>query len=122
VARYAALAIGGFQLLANLAALVRGVLRLPAELTAEGATERIADLLRGSWVYGTLANLGVSVVLLCIASALARHDAVARRVATVIGGYYLVLGVVAYSYAPVKHPGFLVFSVLGIVLLVALRL
>ncbi len=59
VSRYAALAIGCFQVVVNGALLLRGVARLPQELATEGGTTRIADLLRTAWVYGTLGNLCV---------------------------------------------------------------
>ena len=93
VARYAALAVGGFQVLANGVLLARGLSRLPAELLKESATPRLANLLRTSWVYGMLANLCLSGLLLLIASALGKSDPLARRVALAIAAYYVVVGV-----------------------------
>jgi len=116
VARYAALAVGGFQVLANGALLVRGLSRLPAELLKESATPRLANLLRTSWVYGILANLCVSGLLLLTASALGRSDPLAQRVALAIAVYYLVVGVATFSFAPGRQHGLLVFSLLGLVL------
>ncbi len=120
--RSVALGIGSFQLLANGALLFRGFTRLPAELAKEGATPRIADLLRTAWVYGMLGNLCVSIVLVLIASSLRAGEPVARLVASTIGVYYVVLGVAAYAFGPGRHPGMLVFSVLGAALLVTLWL
>ena len=74
VSRYLALGIGSFQVLANGASLLRGLTRLPAELAKEGASARVADLLRTTWVYATLGNLCVSVILLYVASALRREN------------------------------------------------
>jgi hypothetical protein len=116
VARYAALAVGGFQVLANGALLVRGLSRIPAELLKESATPRLANLLRTSWVYGVLANLCVSGLLLLIASALGRSDPLAQRVALAIAAYYLVVGAATFSFAPGRQHGLLVFSLLGVVL------
>jgi len=116
LARYAALAVGGFQVLANGALLARGLTRLPAELVKESATPRLANLLRTSWVYGMLANLCLSGLLLLIASALGRSDPLAQRVALAIAAYYLVVGVATFSFAPGRQHGLLVFSLLGLVL------
>ena len=116
LARYAALAVGGFQVLANGALLARGLSRIPAEIVKESATPRIANLLRTSWTYGVLANLCVSGLLLLIAPALGRADPLAQRVALAIAAYYLAVGVAAFSFAPGRQYGLLVFSLLGIVL------
>ena len=116
VARYAALAVGGFQVLANGALLIRGLGRIPVELAKEAATARIENLLRVSWIYGVLANLCVSGLLLLIASALGRSDPLAQRVALAIAAYYLVVGVATFSFAPGRPHGLLVFSLLGLVL------
>jgi hypothetical protein len=122
VSGYAALGIGGFQLLANGASLFRGLGRLPSELVREGATTRIADLLQTAWVYGTLGNLCLSVLLLVMASPLRAGEPLARNLATVIGVYYIILGPAAYLFSPVRHVGILVFSALGLVLVAALWL
>jgi len=115
-ARYAALAVGGFQVLANGVLLARGLSRLPAELLKEGATPRLANLLRTSWVYGMLANLCLSGLLLLIASALGKSDPLARRAALAIAVYYVVVGVATFSFAPGRQHGLLVFSLLGLIL------
>jgi len=116
LARYAALAVGGFQVLANGVLLARGLSRLPAELLKESATPRLANLLRTSWVYGMLANLCLSGLLLLIASALGKSDPLARRVALAVAVYYVVVGMAMFSFAPGRQHGLLVFSLLGIVL------
>ena len=116
LARYAALAVGGFQVLANGVLLARGLSRLPAELLKESATPRLANLLRTSWVYGMLANLCLSGLLLLIASALGKSDPLARRVALAIAVYYVVVGVATFSFAPGRQHGLLVFSLLGLIL------
>jgi hypothetical protein len=116
LARYAALAVGGFQVLANGVLLARGLSRLPTELLKESATPRLANLLRTSWVYGMLANLCLSGLLLLIASALGKSDPLARRVALAIAVYYVMVGVATFSFAPGRQHGLLVFSLLGLVL------
>jgi hypothetical protein len=116
LARYAALAVGGFQVLANGALLGRGLGRVPAAILKESATPRIANLLRTSWIYGVLANLCVSGLLLLIASALGRAEPLAQRVALAIAAYYVVVGVATFSFAPGRQPGLLVFSLLGALL------
>jgi len=115
-ARYAALAVGGFQVLANGVLLARGLSRLPAELLKESATPRLANLLRTSWVYGMLANLCLSGLLLLIASALGKSDPLARRAALAIAVYYVVVGVATFSFAPGRQHGLLVLSLLGLIL------
>ena len=115
-ARYAALAVGGFQVLANGVLLARGLSRLPAELLKESATPRLANLLRTSWVYGMLANLCLSGLLLLIASALGKSDPLARRAALAIAVYYVMVGVATFSFAPGRQHGLLVFSLLGLIL------
>ena len=114
---YAALAIGIFQVLANAALLVRGFSRVPAVLATEGATPRIGHLLSTAWVYGMLGNVCISLVLVFLYAPLRSGDPLATRIAFVIGAYYVVLGVATYTFAPVRTPGMLVFSVLGLVLL-----
>ena len=116
LARYGALAVGGFQVLANGMLLARGLSRLPAELLKESATPRLANLLRTSWVYGMLANLCLSGLLLLIASALGKSDPLARRVALAIAVYYVVVGMATFSFAPGRQHGLLVFSLLGLIL------
>ena len=116
LARYGALAVGGFQVLANGVLLARGLSRLPAELLKESATPRLANLLRTSWVYGMLANLCLSGLLLLIASALGKSDPLARRVALAIAVYYVVVGLATFTFAPGRQHGLLVFSLLGLVL------
>jgi len=116
LARYGALAVGGFQVLANGVLLARGLSRLPAELLKESATPRLANLLRTSWVYGMLANLCLSGLLLLIASALGKSDPLARRAALAIAVYYVVVGVATFSFAPGRQHGLLVFSLLGLIL------
>jgi hypothetical protein len=116
LARYAALAVGGFQVLANGALLARGLSRIPVELVKESATPRIANLLRTSWIYGVLANLCLSGLLLLIAAALGTSDPIAQRVALAIAAYYVVVGVATFSFAPGRQHGLLVFSLLGAVL------
>jgi hypothetical protein len=113
LARYAALVVGGFQVVANSALLVRGLSRVPAELLKESASPRIANLLRTSWIYGVLANLCVSGLLVLIASALGRAEPLAQRVALAIAAYYLAVGVATFSFAPGRQFGLLVFSLLG---------
>jgi hypothetical protein len=116
LARYAALAVGGFQVLANGALLWRGLGRIPAAILKESATPRLANLLRTSWIYGVLANLCVSGLLLLIASALGRAEPLAQRVALAIAAYYLMVGAATFSFAPGRQQGLLVFSLLGALL------
>jgi hypothetical protein len=116
LARDAAIGVGVFQVLANGALLVRGLKRIPAELVKEGASPRLANLLGTSWIYGVLANLCISSVLLLTAPALGRGDPLAQLLALVIATYYLVLGIAAFSFAPGRQRGLLVFSLLGAVL------
>jgi hypothetical protein len=122
LSRYAAFGIGGLQLLANGASCLRGISRLPDELAKEGATVHMADLLRTAWVYGTLGNLCISVVLLCIAGSLRTGEPLARQVATAIGAYYILVGVATYLFAASRHPALLLFAALGSSLLATLWL
>ena len=115
-----ALAVGGLQLLANLATLIRGPLRIRAELQAGALSERFADLLSVSWVYGGVANLCIAALLIILSSPLREGSALAWRVATAIGLYYVVVGMATYLFGVRKHPGLLVFVLLGLVLLVPL--
>ena len=117
-----ALAVGAFQVLANGWLLVRGLTRVPAAAATEGATTRISNLLHTAWVYGMLGNLCVSVVLLFLVSPLRVGDPLARQLATVIGVYYATLGVSVFTFAPVRSPGLLIFSAMGLVLLGSLWL
>ena len=101
--------------------LARGLSRLPAEILEGERDPRIANLLRTSWVYGVLANLCVSGLLLLIAPALGGRTAgPARRPChrhLLPGG-----GVATFSFAPGRQHGLLVFSLLGAVLAAAVLL
>ena len=119
VARYVVLAVGGFQVLANAALLVHGLVRLPKEIEAERATPRMEDLLRHSWIVGVLANLCVSVLLVLLASGVRDGDTTATDTVSVIAAYYALLGVVAFAFGRRRHAGMLVFTVLGVLLAVA---
>src|SRR3954465_10025947 len=110
--RYAALGLAGFQIFANSVLLFRGFTRLPAELAREGATRRIADLLRTAWVYGALGNLCLSILLLLIAPGIGRGESLARQAATAIGLYYVSLGAAEFAFSPNRHIGFFVFVVI----------
>lgn len=122
LSRIAALGIAGFQVLANGALLLRGFARLPKELAKEGATTRLGDLLRTAWVYGMLANLCLSIVLLMIAAGLRAREPLARRIACLIAAHYVLVGLGTYGFAQGRHPGLLVLSGLGLVLLATLWL
>lgn len=115
-----ALAVGGLQLLANLATLIRGPLRVRAELQAGALSERFADLLSVSWVYGGVANLCIAVLLIILSGPLREGNALAWRVATVVGLYYVIVGMATYLFGVRRHPGLLVFVLLGLALLVPL--
>jgi hypothetical protein len=120
--RYVALAVGGFQLLANAVLLARGLGRVPAELAREGASTRISLLLRAAWPYGMLGNLCVSIVLLLVAGGLQRGEPLARQVATAIAVYYVIVGLVLYGFAPGRPSGLLAFCGFGAALIATLWL
>ena len=122
VLRYAALAIGGLQALANALLLVRGFTRLPEELAREQASARTSDLLRIAWTYGMLGNLCLSLVLVWTAYAGPPGDPGTRRIAGIVGVYYLAVGVATYAFGVQRHAGLLVYLVFGAVLLAALAL
>lgn len=120
VVRLAALGVGGLQMLANAALLVRGPLRVRAELAAGALSERFADLLTVAWVYGTIANLCVSALLLVIATPLRQGNGVAWRVALVAAIYYMIVGVATFLLGVRRHGGLLALSVFGAALFIAL--
>jgi hypothetical protein len=114
--------IGGLQILANGLLLLRGFTRLPRELATEGATTRLAVLLRAAWAYGMLGNLCLGVVLILIAPGLQAGEPLPRRIATTVGAFYALAGGVTYAFTPGRHAGLLGFSAMGMVLLVPLWL
>jgi hypothetical protein len=120
--RYAAIAIGALQALANALLLVRGLTQLPVELAREHATERTSDLLRISWTYGMLGNLCLSILLVWTAYARPPGDPTARTIAGIVGVYYLAVGVATYAFGVQRHAGLLAYVVFGLVLLGALAL
>ena len=85
--RAAALAVGGLQLLANIASLVRGPVRIRAELQLGSVSERFADLLSVAWVYGGVANLCIPALLFLVAGSLRDGNILAWRVAVLVGVY-----------------------------------
>jgi hypothetical protein len=118
--RYAALGVGGLQLLANAGALLRGPGRIRAELATGALSERFADLLSVAWVYGTVANLCIAALLLLMAGPLRERSAVGWRVTAAIGVYYVAVGATTYLLGIRRHPGLLVFVAFGLALLVPL--
>lgn len=118
--RWTAYAVGGFQLLANVAVLGRGLAKIPETIAKEGASDRMADLFRVGWIYGVLPNLCLSVALLLLASPAGAGDPLARRLIALLGGYYVVLGPASYAFALQRHRGLLVYAALGATLLGAL--
>lgn len=120
LARMAALGVGGFQVLANAAMLVRGPLRIRAELRAGAVTERFADLLSVAWVYGTVANICVAVVLLMIAAPLRDRDFLSWCIALLAGLYYVAVGSATFALGIRRHAGLLVFVLIGAALLIPL--
>jgi hypothetical protein len=116
----AALAVGALELLANLAILVRGPLRIRAELQAGSLSERFADLLSVAWVYGGVANLCVPALLLLMAKPLREGNLLAVRLTAVVGVYYVVVGLATYLLGLQRHAGLLVFVVFGLMLLIPL--
>jgi hypothetical protein len=112
---------GGLQLLLNLLTLARGLPRIREETAAGALSERFGDLLSVAWSYSGVANLCVSALLVVVCRPASQGDPVARRVAWVIGLYYVVLGPVLYFTGLRRHAGLFVFSLLGLVVLAALR-
>jgi hypothetical protein len=112
---------GGLQLLLNLLTLARGLPRIREETAAGALSERFGDLLSVAWSYSGVANLCVSALLVVVSRPASQGDPVARRVAWVIGLYYVVLGPVLYFTGLRRHAGLFVFSLLGLVVLAALR-
>jgi hypothetical protein len=112
---------GVVQLLLNVLTLVRGVPRIHEEAAAGALSERFADLLTVAWSYSGLANVCLSALLVLVSGPASRGDSVARGVAGGIGLYYVALGPALYFVALRRHAGLLVFSVLGLLVLGALR-
>jgi hypothetical protein len=120
--RYAALAVGSFQLLANVMILARGPWKIRAEHASGAVSERFADLLSLSWVYGGVANIFISILLILLAGPLKEGSLLAARVTACLGAYYVVVGLASYFLGLRRHRGLLVFVLLGLVLLVPLFL
>jgi hypothetical protein len=78
----------------------------------------VADLLSTAWVYGGIANLCIPALLLLLAGPLRAQNPLAWRVALLIGGYYLVVGLGTYALGIRRHAGLLVFLVFGLALLI----
>jgi hypothetical protein len=112
---------GGLQLVLNLLTLVRGLPRIREVTGAGEVSERFGDLLSVAWSYGGIANLCVSALLVLVSGPASQGDPVARRVAWAIGLYYLALGPLLYLTGLRRHAGLFVFSLLGLVVLAALR-
>jgi hypothetical protein len=121
LARWLMAGTGGLQLLLNLLTLARGLPRIRGETAAGALDERFGDLLGVAWSYSGLANLCVSALLVLVSGPASQGEPVARRVAWVIGFYYVVLGPALYLTGLRRHAGLFVFSLLGLLVLGALR-
>lgn len=82
--------------------------------------ERFADLLSVAWVYGGVANLCISALLLLLAGPLRAKSPLAWRAALVIGGYYVLVGLGTWAFGIRRHAGLLVFVAFGLALLIPL--
>jgi hypothetical protein len=102
----------------NLLTLARGPRRIREELAAGAVSERFADLLSTAWVYGGVANLCLTALLLMLAGPLRARSPLAWQAVTVIGGYYVVVGIATYALGIRRHAGLLVFLVFGLALLI----
>jgi hypothetical protein len=116
--RVSALAVGAVQLVMNLLTLARGPRRIREELAAGAVSERFADLLSTAWVYGGVANLCLTALLLMLAGPLRARSPLAWQAVIVIGGYYVVVGIATYALGIRRHAGLLVFLVFGLALLI----
>jgi hypothetical protein len=121
VARWLLAGTGALQLAMNGLTLVTGLPKIRQETAAGAVSERFGDLLSVAWSYSGLANLCVSALLVLVSGPAAQGDAIARRVAWAIGLYYLVLGPALYLTGLRRHGGLFLFSLLGLVVLAALR-
>ena len=121
LARWLLAGTGALQLLLNAMTLVRGLPKIRQEVAGGALNERFGDLLSVAWSYAGLANLCLSALLVLVSAPAAHGDPVARRVAWGIGLYYVALGPALYFTGLRRHPGLLVFSLLGLVVLGGLR-
>lgn len=121
LARWLMAGTGAVQLLANAMTLVSGLPKIRQEAAAGALSQRFADLLSVAWTYSGLANLCLSAMLVLVSGPAAQGDPGARRVAWGIGLYYVLLGPALYFVGLRRHPGLLFFSLLGLVVLAALR-
>ncbi len=121
VARWLLAGTGSLQLLLNLLTLARGLPRIREQTAAGEVSERFGDLLSVAWSYSGIANLCVSALLVLVSGPASEGDPVGRRVAWAIGLYYVVLGPALYFTGLRRHAGLFVFSLLGLLVLAALR-
>ena len=113
--------VGALLIVLNTFHLTVGFVRLQKALLAESIPQRFAEALKTAWLYVGTLGLVFGVLLLWTAGQAAAGDPVAWKVGTSIGVALVLTGVASFL-ATGKHPGLLVVSLFGLVLLIPLLL
>jgi len=121
IVRWTMLAVGWAMIALNALHLVAGVPRLRARIAAGEVAQSLAAPFLTAWIWLGIVDLILGVILLLIARDAATGNVVARRVALSIGIGLLIVGLAAFAASP-KHPGLLVVSLFGLILVGVLLL
>ena len=105
---------GAVLVILNVLHLVYGLPRLKTRIAAREVSEGLATPVLAAWVNVGIAGIAFGVLLLIVSGDLAEGARLARKVVLGIAVALLVLGIGTFAVAG-HHPGFLVISLLGVV-------
>ena len=101
----------------NILHLAYGLPRLRARIAAGEVSAGLATPFTIAWLYVGLSGLALSILLFVAAPGIASGNDVARKIVVTIALTLVVLGMSAFAVAR-QHPGLLIISLFGIVLLI----
>ena len=111
--------VGGLLVALNGLHLTFGLARLYRAIGEEGVSTRLADALKTGWVISGCANLLLGLLLLALLPDLGAGSPAAWKAAAITAVGLVVIGVAAVL-ATGRHLGLLLFSAMGLALLIPL--
>ena len=111
--------VGGLLVALNALHLTFGLARMYRAVGEESVSARLGDALKTGWVISGCANLVLGILLLALLPDLGTANPAAWKAATITAVGLVVIGVAAVL-ATGRHIGLLLFSAMGLALLIPL--
>ena len=117
--RWTFTSVGILFVLLNTMQVTIGFARLLRALATDPIPKRLEDPLRTAWIYLGILGIALGALLILISKDAAAGDPVARKVGIAIGVALVAAGIGSFL-ATRAHPGLLVISVFGAIVLIPL--